>query len=73
MGFAGTLDAAVAGVSAVLLVTRWKEFERLPELLKSSPSTLVIDGRRVLAPASLANYEGIGRQVKPQTPKVHAS
>ena len=73
VNFADSLEAAVGGVSAALLVTRWKEFERLPELLKKTPDTLVIDGRRVLAPTSLANYEGIGRQVKPQAPKVHAS
>ncbi|MEJ0099032.1 MAG: UDP-glucose/GDP-mannose dehydrogenase family protein [Pseudomonadota bacterium] len=60
--FASSLADAVAQADAVLLVTRWKEFEQLGALLKSrSPQPPVIDGRRSLNPADFARYEGIGR------------
>src|SRR6185369_5581921 len=61
--FAPSLAEAVAGADAVLLVTRWKEFEQqLAGLLKGrSPQPVVIDGRRSLNPADFARYEGIGR------------
>jgi UDPglucose 6-dehydrogenase/GDP-mannose 6-dehydrogenase len=59
---AGSLGEAVADAEAILLVTRWKEFEQLPGLLRShSPQPAVIDGRRSLDPAAFARYEGIGR------------
>jgi UDPglucose 6-dehydrogenase len=55
------LEGALEGVEAVLLVTRWPEFERLPELLahRSAPP-VVVDGRRMLARDQVARYEGIG-------------
>jgi UDPglucose 6-dehydrogenase/GDP-mannose 6-dehydrogenase len=60
--FAASLDDVIAGVDAVLLLTRWAEFQRVPDLLRGrSRQPLVIDGRRVLSPASLARYDGIGR------------
>jgi UDPglucose 6-dehydrogenase/GDP-mannose 6-dehydrogenase len=57
-----TLDAAVRDVDAIMLVTRWNEFRRIPALLAELPRPpLVVDGRRMLEPGSVARYEGIGR------------
>ena len=59
---AGSMREAVVGAQIVVLVTRWAEFSELAELLKEqATSPLVVDGRRVLDPASFAHYEGIGR------------
>lgn len=62
--FVETLDAALDGnPSAVVIVTRWDEYRRVPELLKRNYPTnppLVVDGRRMLDPASVARYAGIG-------------
>ncbi len=56
------LEAALDGVDAVMVVTRWEEFGRLPQLLAAAgaPPPLVIDGRRMLARDSVARYAGIG-------------
>jgi UDPglucose 6-dehydrogenase/GDP-mannose 6-dehydrogenase len=57
-----SLEAALAQADAVLLVTRWPEFQSIPALLAGrAEQPLVVDGRRVLDPASVARYEGIGR------------
>jgi UDPglucose 6-dehydrogenase len=57
-----TLDDAIRGVDAVVLVTRWPQFEALPALLAAQDhQPLVIDGRRMLDPHSVAHYGGIGR------------
>ncbi len=43
--YADGLADAVRGVEAILVVTRWPEFERLPEVLNGLPSQpVVIDG-----------------------------
>jgi UDPglucose 6-dehydrogenase len=56
------LEAALAEADAIVLVTRWQEYERLPELLSSrEEQPLVVDGRRMLRPDVVARYEGIGR------------
>ena len=60
--FAASLEQAVEGKDAVMLITRWGEFQRLPELLQHrSPVPLVIDGRRVLPRDAFERYDGIGR------------
>jgi UDPglucose 6-dehydrogenase len=52
---------AVQDVDAVLLVTRWDEFSELPALIARQPvPPLLVDGRRMIAPQTVANYEGIG-------------
>lgn len=57
-----SLEAAVDSSQALLLVTRWAEFQRLPALLASRPpAPVLIDGRRALSPTSVPRYEGIGR------------
>lgn len=59
--FCDSLDAALEGAEAVVLVTRWKEFERVPELLAHRvPVPVVVDGRRMLDKATVERYEGIG-------------
>lgn len=56
-----SLDEALTGADALLLVTRWEEFQALPEMVeKLDPQPLVVDGRRVLDPQRLERYEGIG-------------
>jgi UDPglucose 6-dehydrogenase/GDP-mannose 6-dehydrogenase len=55
------LAQAIDGVQAIVLVTRWDEFRRLPELLADrEPQPVVVDGRRMLDRHSIARYEGIG-------------
>ena len=59
--FCGELEEAIADADAALLVTRWSEFSRLPELFRSlSPQPVLIDGRRMIDPGSVDHYEGIG-------------
>jgi UDPglucose 6-dehydrogenase/GDP-mannose 6-dehydrogenase len=55
-----SLPAAVQDADAVVLLTAWPEFQRLPELLASLERLpVVVDGRRVLD-KTLPRYEGIG-------------
>jgi len=57
-----SLEAALDNADAALLVTRWSEFQRIPELLRGRGAPpLIVDGRRFLDPSSIARYEGIGR------------
>lgn len=59
--FARDLEAAIEGVEAIALMTRWSEFRRLPALLAGrDPQPLVVDGRRMLDKESVARYRGIG-------------
>jgi UDPglucose 6-dehydrogenase len=58
---AESLEEALSGAEAIILITRWKEFEKVPALLAGrSPQPVFVDGRRMLAKSSLARYEGIG-------------
>lgn len=55
------LDAALRGAEAVVIVTRWKEFQSVPERLRGvDPAPLVFDGRRMLDKSAVARYDGIG-------------
>jgi UDPglucose 6-dehydrogenase len=59
--YARSLDAALEGADAAVLVTRWAEFKRVPEILKQQGSNaLLVDGRRLIDKASVPRYEGIG-------------
>jgi UDPglucose 6-dehydrogenase/GDP-mannose 6-dehydrogenase len=61
-----TLAQAVAAQDALVIATRWDEFRALPDLLRGQESPpLVIDGRRMLEPASISRYAGIGAGVAP--------
>lgn len=58
---ASSLEEALKDAEAVLLVTRWSEFERTADVLDGlGRSPLVVDGRRVLDHARFERYEGIG-------------
>jgi len=59
--YCDTLDEAAEGVDALMLVTRWEEFQRVPDLVEGqTPQPVVVDGRRVLDRSRLTRYEGIG-------------
>ena len=56
-----SLEESLPGAEAVILVTRWGEFRRVPELLSRLPAPpLFVDGRRMLDKAAFDRYEGIG-------------
>jgi UDPglucose 6-dehydrogenase len=52
------LDRAVDGVDAILLVTAWPEYLQLPTVLDGR-AVPVVDGRRMLDPTSVRNYDGV--------------
>jgi len=59
-----SLEEAVKDADVIIHVTRWKEFQSLPTVLKKlGRRPLVIDGRRNLNPADYERYEGVGRRV----------
>lgn len=59
--FQNSLSEAVKDVDAIVLVTRWKEFEKLPEMLREAKTQpVVVDGRRMLDKNSIFKYAGIG-------------
>lgn len=56
-----SLPDALVDVDAVVLVTRWDEFRKVPELLASlNPLPLFVDGRRLVDKVKIVRYEGIG-------------
>ena len=58
---AATLAEGIEDAEAIVLVTRWPEYEALPDLLAGrNLQPLVVDGRRVLDRNRVARYEGIG-------------
>lgn len=60
--FADSLEAALTGQDAVLIVTRWEDFGRVPQLISlDGQPPVVIDGRRMIKPDCVPAYEGIGR------------
>jgi len=55
------LNDAVRHAEAVVLITRWKEYEQLPALLADlEREPVFVDGRRMIEKRKLAHYEGIG-------------
>jgi UDPglucose 6-dehydrogenase/GDP-mannose 6-dehydrogenase len=59
--FCDSMAQAVDGSAVVVLMTRWGEFARLPELLEEvTPQPIVIDGRRMLDKSRIQSYLGIG-------------
>jgi UDPglucose 6-dehydrogenase/GDP-mannose 6-dehydrogenase len=61
VNYCDSLDAALADIDAVVVVTPWKEFKDVPaRLAATQPKTVFVDGRRAYDKQSLANYEGIG-------------
>ena len=56
-----SLESIAAGSDILFLVTRWAEYQRLPQVLNAlERPPLLVDGRRVIAPDSVPRYEGIG-------------
>lgn len=61
VSYAHTLQSCLEGEDAVVLLTRWKEFEAAPALLAAMASPpLLVDGRRQLEKAKVPHYAGIG-------------
>lgn len=61
LSFEDTLESALSGAKAILLMTSWPEFKDLPaKLPKGDDAPLLIDGRRFIAKDSVAKYAGIG-------------
>ncbi len=59
--YCDTLESAIRGAEAIVLMTRWEEFAALPDLLAGrDPQPLVVDGRRMLDKRRVSRYEGIG-------------
>jgi UDPglucose 6-dehydrogenase/GDP-mannose 6-dehydrogenase len=59
--YCDSIENTVVGVDAILLLTRWPEFKKLPDILKEqNASPLLVDGRRLIPSNSIARYEGIG-------------
>jgi UDPglucose 6-dehydrogenase len=55
-----SLEAAVASADAVVIVTRWPQYEELPALLERiGRAPVIADGRRMLD-KTVARYTGIG-------------
>ena len=67
--FTDDLDETIDDVDAIVILTRWKEFDIIPKLLSQfDRQPLVVDGRRMLEKLSVAKYEGIGlRQIESNT------
>lgn len=63
-----TLPQALEAVQAIVIMTRWQDFNAIPDLIKDrDPQPIVIDGRRMLDKKRVAKYDGIGlgRNVDP--------
>jgi UDPglucose 6-dehydrogenase len=59
--YASSLRECLEDVDAVVLLTRWKEFEEVPALLGSMKAPpLLLDGRRQLDKRTIARYAGVG-------------
>ena len=56
-----SLKETLLGVDAVILITRWKEFNKLNILVnKLESQPLIIDWRRMLIKKDFERYEGVG-------------
>jgi UDPglucose 6-dehydrogenase len=55
------LESALADTDAVVVVTPWKDFRRVPALLRDSKRPVVfVDARRAFDKASVLHYDGVG-------------
>jgi UDPglucose 6-dehydrogenase len=60
--FEPDLATAMTDADAIVIVTRWDDYKRVPALLADRAAAIpVIDGRRMLRPDSVDRYSGIGR------------
>jgi UDPglucose 6-dehydrogenase len=59
--YVADLADAVKQADAIVIVTRWDQYRRLPELVgQLDPPPLVVDGRRMLDKSTVPFYAGIG-------------
>lgn len=59
--YTDSMETCIQDADVVVLVTRWPEFARLPELISKMPSQpLVVDGRRMINKSEVPAYEGVG-------------
>lgn len=59
--FHDRLEDIVADADALMLMTGWPQFSRVPELVaRAAQPPVVVDGRRLLAKDSVPQYAGIG-------------
>jgi len=59
--YSRTLEESLVDADAVVLLTRWKQFESVPGMLSARwPQPLLVDGRRQLDKRAVARYAGIG-------------
>jgi UDPglucose 6-dehydrogenase/GDP-mannose 6-dehydrogenase len=57
----GSIEDAIDGAKIIVIVTRWEEFKKLPELIaQREPAPLVYDGRRMLDRHTIRRYDGVG-------------
>lgn len=55
------LEAVIGDADAVVIVTSWEEYRRVPEIVAALPTPpTVIDGRRMIDRDSVPRYSGIG-------------
>jgi UDPglucose 6-dehydrogenase len=61
VAYVGDLADAVKNADAIVIITRWDDYLRIPELIaRLDPPPLVVDGRRMLEKMSVPRYTGIG-------------
>jgi UDPglucose 6-dehydrogenase/GDP-mannose 6-dehydrogenase len=61
MTYCENLEETLQNVQAVILLTRWPEFDKVPEIFQRCDiQPVLIDGRRMLDKHSILQYEGIG-------------
>jgi UDPglucose 6-dehydrogenase/GDP-mannose 6-dehydrogenase len=59
--FCDTLAEAIEDARVIIVLTRWEEFQTVPDLIREfGTQPLVIDGRRMLEKRSIERYAGIG-------------
>ena len=58
---ADSLERAVGAADVIVITTAWPQFAAVASLVAARrPQPLVVDGRRMLRPASVARYLGVG-------------
>ena len=61
IAYCETLTQALEAVHGIVILTRWPDFNAIPDLIKDrDPQPIVIDGRRMLDKKRVAKYDGIG-------------
>lgn len=58
--YSTNLDKSVKNKDVIIVMTKWKKFKRLSNLLLKDSKTLVIDPRRFLSPNKFKNYIAFG-------------